>query len=121
MISFYAPALAQISLATTDWMLRDSESIEAGYRRTAGFFPHKFVSRPVYKIARSCVNPVLATAVSFFVTDLIFHQIPVELAFCAAKIGPCTIQWHPIQSAAWMAFALPVMHAKIKRMVQELQ
>lgn len=118
MDTFYLPA-AYIALATTHWMLRDSSSIEEEYRENKDFLPHKIVSRPVYKIARSCTNPVLSTAVSFFVTDLFMHQLPAQVAFCAVTRAPCTVQWYPSWSLAWMSFALPVMWAKGKRMMQE--
>jgi len=60
----------------------------------------------------SRTNPVFATAVSFFVTDLLAHQFLVQMAFCAVKIGPCSIQWYPVLSLGWMTFAIPVMRAK---------
>lgn len=79
--------------------------------------PHyKYLARPVYKFVAARTNPIVATAVSFFVTDLIMHQLlPQVAATILVKPPTWTISWSPSSSLVWISLALPVMYAKYKQ------
>lgn len=76
---------------------------------------YKYLARPVYKLTASLSNPVLATAVSFFATDLIMHQLLPQMFNCAVKGTPLEFEWIPGQSLCWMCMGVPVMYSKFKR------
>ncbi|MBA3817130.1 MAG: hypothetical protein H0X29_11555 [Parachlamydiaceae bacterium] len=77
----------------------------------------KYFSRPVYKFVASKTNTVIATAVSFFMTDLVMHQLLPDTGYCilnklTSNPLPCNITWKPEMSLGWMVLALPIMYVK---------
>ncbi len=74
---------------------------------------YKYVSRPVYKMVAKNCNTVAAVAASFFVTDLLVHQMLPQLGFCAVSLGAtCNLTYSPYVSAVWICLAIPVMISK---------
>jgi hypothetical protein len=101
------------------WAAAGTENYERAYRNLKDLPQYRYLSRPVYKFVASKTNVVFATAASFFVTDLLLHQLLPGLCICGVyKIThseePCHF-YHPGISLAWLAMGIPVMYAKYRR------
>ncbi len=84
--------------------------------REYDFPQYTYVSVPVYKACVGKVGEVAATAVSFFVTDLVAHQVAPQVYRClAANQETCSFSYSFFALATTAVFAAPVMYAKYKR------
>lgn len=75
---------------------------------------YKYFTRPIYKFVASKSNIAVATATTFFVTDLVIHQFfQGTVLRCILSSGQnCSFSYDPYTSAFWMALSIPVMIAK---------
>jgi hypothetical protein len=78
---------------------------------------YKYFSRPVYKLIVSRSNPIVATAATFFITDLVMHQfLQGTVIKCAISSGQdCGFSYCPYTGAVWMALSIPVMVVKYQK------
>lgn len=75
---------------------------------------YKYISRPIYKFTAKHTNTVLATAVSFFLTDLIVHQF-IQETLPSCIFNECTLSYDPYRAAFWMGLSIPVMWVKSRQ------
>jgi hypothetical protein len=109
-------------LSVAAWKILGAREIEYIFRLPKDWPQYRFISRPVYKFVASKTNNVFATAVSFFVTDLLVHQaIPQILFFGLHQImnpaAPFIFSWNPFQSFAWVSVGVPVMYSKYNQSI----
>lgn len=104
----------------SDWISRTIHSYEQRWSDAKNWPQFKYIARPIYKAVASRSNTVAATAVSFFATDLLIHQLGAKTAKCIldnviSYPSSCDISCSPECSLIWMIFALPVMYAKYQK------
>jgi len=104
---------AGLTMAGTYYKVWGSSGMEKMFSDCRDMPQYKYIARPVYKFVASHSNPVLATAVSFFSTDLIVHQIVPQVLFYPITGQP--LEFVPGQSLGWMCMGVPVMYSKFKR------
>lgn len=99
------------------------QSLEELCRNCKELAHYKYFIRPIYKISVKKVGTVAATGISFFVSELILHQIVPRTISCAAAQLSDRLRWedscvfsycYPL-ALFWAAVAVPVMYAKYKR------
>lgn len=116
-MAFFIPFALSSSLYL--WSSFGSSEIEDAFRNHKEMPQYKYLSRPVYKLVAFHSNPVVATAISFFVTDLVMHQMPTVLLNSLINRVFKTdynTSFSPGFSLAWAALGLPVMYAKYKNL-----
>lgn len=126
-MTIFSPGAALLSLCSTasctwHWNKDGTESFEKSWGKRKEWPQYKYLAIPVYKFVASKTNTVLATAISFFVTDLLMHQLLPQVGSCLInKISPipipicynCSdISWYPLISFGWLSVGAPVMYAK---------
>lgn len=126
-ITFYSPTAAILSLCsvtscTWHWNKDGAESFEKSWGKRKEWPQYKYLAIPVYKFVASKTNPVVGAAVSFFVTDLLMHQLLPQVGICLFnRVSPIpipicsdfrSISWYPLISLGWLAVGAPVMYAK---------
>ena len=85
---------------------------ERRWRACKNLPQYKYIARPVYKFVARQTNNVIGTIASFFVTDLIMHQLLASIIKAYMDSSPWSFSWSPAISLAWVSLSIPVLYAK---------
>ncbi len=94
------------------WRATWIDTYEREWRKGKKWPQYKYIARPVYKFVARRTNNVIGTIASFFVTDLIMHQLLNSIINTCMKSTPWSFSWSPALSVAWVFLSIPVLYAK---------
>lgn len=79
--------------------------------------PHyQYVLLPIYKSCAARVGTVAATAITFLVGDIFFHQLLGNFLECSfTQFDGCDMSIRWTITLVWCAVALPIMYVKHKK------
>lgn len=97
---------------------------DRSWKKNRSLPQYKYLAIPTYKFVASKTNSVFGAVASFFVTDLIMHQLLPQIAInltCIAlktatgfpsQIICSQISWYPLISIGWLLVGMPGIYSK---------